>query len=296
MEIASNNIKTIAVSPSANNGLIKSVYAVQKRETISYIAQKFGISSDQLLEANPDIKNPNKIKIGQKINIPNIQSVDTTVNKTCEPVIVRAPKPGDKLETEINTITTKADTSLSFVNKNIKSPISYANKVLSASATVIKDYSADVGLTIDHVPVAITAHAITRVCDAVTVVAAGVNVVSIATDESKSKKDKITESSELIGKTAGSLIVSKLAAKAGCAVGIKIGLAIGTAIAPGPGTAIGAFVGGTVGAIAGYMAGNYAGGKIRRINGERGRRNNRRAIAFSSIRISCNDKFHNYSL
>ena len=66
-------------------------YTVQKGDTLGAIAQRFGVSLQSLLQANPEITNPNVIYIGQKITLPgtgsshNAQSQKYTV------------KPGDTL-------------------------------------------------------------------------------------------------------------------------------------------------------------------------------------------------------
>ena len=39
-------------------------------ETLSKIAKQYGLTLDQLLAANKQIKNPNKIAIGDELNIP----------------------------------------------------------------------------------------------------------------------------------------------------------------------------------------------------------------------------------
>ena len=49
---------------------ITDVYEIKPGDTLSKIAANFGISSQDLLDANQQIQNPNVIKIGQKINIP----------------------------------------------------------------------------------------------------------------------------------------------------------------------------------------------------------------------------------
>ena len=49
---------------------ITDIYEVQPGDSLSKIANKFGLSLNALLEANQQILNPNLIKIGQKINIP----------------------------------------------------------------------------------------------------------------------------------------------------------------------------------------------------------------------------------
>jgi LysM repeat protein len=46
------------------------VYIVAKGDTMSKIAKKFGVTVAQLQTANPKIKDPNKIKIGDPVNIP----------------------------------------------------------------------------------------------------------------------------------------------------------------------------------------------------------------------------------
>lgn len=45
-------------------------YVVVKNDTMSKIAAKFGVTVDQIMAANPKIKNPDKIAIGDSITIP----------------------------------------------------------------------------------------------------------------------------------------------------------------------------------------------------------------------------------
>lgn len=52
---------------------ITNIYEVQPGDTLSKIANKFGLSLSALLAANQQIVNPNVIKIGQKINIPGTE-------------------------------------------------------------------------------------------------------------------------------------------------------------------------------------------------------------------------------
>ena len=51
-------------------------YVVKKGDTLSAIAKKYGTTVDALLKANPNIKNPNLIKVGQVIIIPGKPEVD----------------------------------------------------------------------------------------------------------------------------------------------------------------------------------------------------------------------------
>jgi LysM repeat protein len=46
------------------------IYVVKKGDTMSKIANKFNITVEALLAANPQIKNPNKISIGDEVTIP----------------------------------------------------------------------------------------------------------------------------------------------------------------------------------------------------------------------------------
>jgi nucleoid-associated protein YgaU len=55
---------SVAASPTAK------VYIVKSGDTLLKIAKKFGITIDQLLAANKQIKNPNKIQPGDEITIP----------------------------------------------------------------------------------------------------------------------------------------------------------------------------------------------------------------------------------
>jgi LysM repeat protein len=46
------------------------VYVIKKGDTLSKVASAHGITLEQLLAANKDIKNPNRITEGQEITIP----------------------------------------------------------------------------------------------------------------------------------------------------------------------------------------------------------------------------------
>ncbi len=46
------------------------VYVVKTGDTLTSIARKYGLTVDDLLAANPQIKDPNKIKVGDQITIP----------------------------------------------------------------------------------------------------------------------------------------------------------------------------------------------------------------------------------
>jgi spore germination protein len=46
------------------------VHTVAAGDTLSKIAAQYGVTVDQILEANPSITNPNQIAIGDQIVIP----------------------------------------------------------------------------------------------------------------------------------------------------------------------------------------------------------------------------------
>src|SRR4026209_65745 len=52
-------------------------YKVKPGDTLSKIAKRNGISLAQLLKANPQITNPDRIRVGQLVNLPDT-STDTT--------------------------------------------------------------------------------------------------------------------------------------------------------------------------------------------------------------------------
>lgn len=53
---------------------LQDTYEVKPGDTLSRIANQFGISLSDLLKANQQITNPNLIVVGQKINIPSTQA------------------------------------------------------------------------------------------------------------------------------------------------------------------------------------------------------------------------------
>jgi hypothetical protein len=53
-----------------------SVYTVVAGDTMSGIAARCGVSLSDLVKANPQIVNVNQIKVGQKLNIPALQTID----------------------------------------------------------------------------------------------------------------------------------------------------------------------------------------------------------------------------
>ncbi len=61
---------TPSVSPTEQPGPTPFIYTIRKNDTLSKIATAHGITIEELLAANPSIKNPNRITEGQQITIP----------------------------------------------------------------------------------------------------------------------------------------------------------------------------------------------------------------------------------
>lgn len=67
---ASLAVETAAPSPTVPAAPTPQVYVVESGDTMTKIAKKFGVTVAQIMEANPTIKDPNKISLGQEIIIP----------------------------------------------------------------------------------------------------------------------------------------------------------------------------------------------------------------------------------
>jgi murein DD-endopeptidase MepM/ murein hydrolase activator NlpD len=63
-------------------------YTVRAGDTLSKIAMRNGVTMAQLLQANPQVKDPNKIRVGDVINVPNEGTTENT-----RPLPSRKPKP-----------------------------------------------------------------------------------------------------------------------------------------------------------------------------------------------------------
>jgi LysM repeat protein len=59
-----------SVAPSARPAASQQIYVVKAGDNLGKIAKKFKTTIDAILRANPQIKDPNKIKIGDEITIP----------------------------------------------------------------------------------------------------------------------------------------------------------------------------------------------------------------------------------
>ena len=101
-----NEFKIVEPSSSSDGSDLSKYVLVQKRDSLSKIAKALKISLADLVAANPQIKDPDLIYPGDKINVPG--------NTTPNPVYPEIPRgrPGNKLKTP------KDDGSFDKVEKN----------------------------------------------------------------------------------------------------------------------------------------------------------------------------------
>src|SRR5215203_1440682 len=67
-------------------------YTIKAGDTLSKIAARNGVTLAQLLQANPQVKDPNKINIGDVINLPN-GAVPVGSTENTQPLPTNIPKP-----------------------------------------------------------------------------------------------------------------------------------------------------------------------------------------------------------
>ena len=91
---------TNSSSSTANRQTRQSVHRVRRGENLSRIAKKHGLSLQQLLDANPQIKNPNHIRIGQEIHLPQQRPGRSTTADTKKAAKAPAPAQTSQIETK----------------------------------------------------------------------------------------------------------------------------------------------------------------------------------------------------
>jgi LysM repeat protein len=94
-------------------------YKVKAGDTLSQIAKRNGITLAQLLKANPQITNPNKIRVGDTVNLPDTSTADTQPLPSraavpdappVSPVAVAAGAIGEALADALGTLSAKYET------------------------------------------------------------------------------------------------------------------------------------------------------------------------------------------
>jgi len=87
-------------------------YTVKSGDTLSRIAMRNGVSLAQLLQANPQISNPNNIKVGDIINVPNgeVTTENTKPLPANVPAAAAAGALGKALADELGALSAKYET------------------------------------------------------------------------------------------------------------------------------------------------------------------------------------------
>lgn len=75
---------TVAGTPNAQGETEAEVYVVQAGDTLSAIARRYGLSNAEILDANPDISDPNSLEVGQELTIPGVSAPAETGGATAE--------------------------------------------------------------------------------------------------------------------------------------------------------------------------------------------------------------------
>lgn len=90
---------SISVFGQGNNQLQRPEgYVVQKGDTLSKIAKQFNLNLQDLIAANPEIKNPNAIQLGQAIRLPSSKLQSAPAPE--QPAPAPAPVPGKDTASE----------------------------------------------------------------------------------------------------------------------------------------------------------------------------------------------------
>jgi murein DD-endopeptidase MepM/ murein hydrolase activator NlpD len=92
-------------------------YTVKPGDTLSKIAMRNGVSLPQLLQANPQVTNPNNIKVGQVLNVPdsgvtteNTKPLPSTVPTTAASAAAAAGALGQALADALGALSAKYET------------------------------------------------------------------------------------------------------------------------------------------------------------------------------------------
>lgn len=86
-------------------------YTVKPGDTLSKIAMRNGVSVAQLLQANPQVTDPNKIKVGDVLNVPNeTTTTDNTRPLPANPVSAAIGAVGKALAEALGALSAKYET------------------------------------------------------------------------------------------------------------------------------------------------------------------------------------------
>jgi murein DD-endopeptidase MepM/ murein hydrolase activator NlpD len=134
-------------------------YVIRPGDTLSKIAKSNGISLAQLLQANPQIKDPNKINVGAVINVPDTATENTKpLPANMVPAIqaaAAAPAPGalgEALACELGTLSAKYETGgrgPGTVSTGTGDPggVSYGSYQMATKTGTVKRFVTQAGFT-----------------------------------------------------------------------------------------------------------------------------------------------------
>lgn len=83
-----------SLAPTATPAPTPLTYTVKSGDTLGGIAARYGVTQTQILQANPQIKDPNKIAIGQVIVIPGAAASQVIVSGPTGPSAAPSVAPG----------------------------------------------------------------------------------------------------------------------------------------------------------------------------------------------------------
>ena len=112
---------------------------IQKGQTLSGIAKQYGTTVNDLLKANPTIKNPNLIYAGSALNLPGAQASPVVAPKASVP----SPSP---TVTPSKPVTTPVAQNLSPGMSGVPEKTTMYGTDVPSSTSLLKQYRSELGL------------------------------------------------------------------------------------------------------------------------------------------------------
>ncbi|MBR1668832.1 MAG: LysM peptidoglycan-binding domain-containing protein [Bacteroidaceae bacterium] len=91
-QVQPQNQQSVEVPPTPNRPRYKTLHEVKKKETIYGISRMYGVTEEQLISANPDLKK-GKLKKGTVLNIPYTEEENAEYQAEQQKIIEEAMKP-----------------------------------------------------------------------------------------------------------------------------------------------------------------------------------------------------------
>ena len=103
----------MAIIVSAQTTNIRTQHKVEKSETIFGIAKKYGVTIEDLINVNPEMKKQGyELKRGDTLNIPYPKSKDSQVTNTLASTNQPAPQPQQQAKPQTTTSTQPTTTTV----------------------------------------------------------------------------------------------------------------------------------------------------------------------------------------